>query len=119
MKNAKQVENYVYAVCLTLLVLLLIVCPILSIAYEGSKIEVDTFTAECEITQLAYAEETVSKGSSQPAYKMGIRNDDFATTTDITADEFAKYSVGDVVTVEVRVYEYIDGSITKTYKIIP
>lgn len=119
MKNAKRVENYVYAVWLILLALLVISCPILSIAYEGSKTEVDTFTVECEITQLAYAEETVSKGSSRPAYKMGIRNDDFATTTDITADEFAKYSVGDVVTVEVRVYEYIDGSIKNTYKIVP
>lgn len=85
--------------------------------HECSKTVVETYTVGCEISQLAYAEETTGRSSSRPAYKMGVRNDDFATTLDITAEQFAMYVIGDVVEVEVTVYEYIDGTTTNEYRL--
>lgn len=85
--------------------------------HECSKTVVETYTVGCEISQLAYAEETTGRSSSRPAYKMGVRNDNFATTFDITAEQFAMYVIGDVVEVEVTVYEYKDGTIKNEYRL--
>jgi hypothetical protein len=49
---------------------------------------------------------------------MGVRNDDFATVFNINADTYAKYVVGDVVEVEVTVWEHYDGHLTYEYKLI-
>lgn len=86
--------------------------------YEGTKVEIETYTTGCEVTQMAYAEETTGRSSSRPSYKMGVRNDDFATTFDVTDAQFAKYAIGDVVEVEVIVYEYRDGMHRNEYKLI-
>lgn len=86
--------------------------------YEGSATEVETYTVGCEVSQMAYAEEAVSRSSSRPSYKMGVRNDDFATTFDISAEEFAKYAIGDIVEVEVIVYEYMGGNLRNEYRLV-
>jgi hypothetical protein len=49
---------------------------------------------------------------------MGVRNDDFSATIDISAEQFAKYTIGEIVEVEVTVSEHFDGRITYTYKLI-
>lgn len=69
-----------------------------------SEIEIESYSVGCEVSQMEY-EETKTFFSTKPHYKMGVRNDDFATTLDITADQFAEFIVGDIVEVEVRVYE--------------
>lgn len=83
--------------------------------HECTKTVVETYTVGCEISQLAYGEKSISRSTSRPTYKMGVRNDSFATTFDITAEQFAMYVIGDVVEVEVTVYEYIDGTTTNEY----
>jgi hypothetical protein len=103
---------------LALLLVALLVAMIFGVVYECTATEVETYTVGCEVTQMAYAEETTSRSSSRPAYKMGVRNDDFATTFNISAEEFAKYAVGDIVEVEVAVYEYMDGSLNNKYKLV-
>lgn len=101
-----------------LLLVVLIGVLIWGAVYECSATEVETYTVGCEVSQMAYAEETVSRSTSRPSYKMGVRNDDFATTFDISAEEFAKYAIGDVVEVEVTVYEYIGGTLQNEYKLV-
>jgi hypothetical protein len=103
---------------LVLLLVALLVTLIFDAVYSCSATEVETYTVGCEVTQMAYAEEATGRSSSRPAYKMGVRNDDFATTFDISAEEFAKYAVGDVVEVEVTVYEYMDGSLDNRYELV-
>ncbi len=109
---------YLFIGGLVLLIIALIACMIFVGMYECSRVEVETYTVGCEVSQMAYAEEQTSRTSSRPVYKMGVRNDDFATTFDITDAQFAKYAIGDVVEVEVIVYEYRDGEHRNEYKLI-
>jgi hypothetical protein len=48
-----------------------------------------------------------------------VRNDEFATTLVITNEQFARYTVGEIVEVEVTVWERNNnGEISYTYKLI-
>ena len=87
----------VTAMC-ALISLLIYVCVI-----EASMYEVEIYSVGCEISQMAYAEEQVSKLRTEPVYKMGVRCDDFATVFEITAEQFAQYVVGEIVEVEVTI----------------
>ena len=84
---------------------------------EGAEV-VEIYSVGCEVSQLAYAEETVSRHSSRPVFKMGVRCDDFATTLDITSTQFAQFVIGDIVEVEVTEIETIDGSIIYRYQLL-
>ena len=79
---------------------------------------IQTYSVGCEVSQLAYAEETVSRSSSRPVYKMGVRCDDFATVLDITSSQFAQFVVGDIVEVEVTEIEIVNGDIVYEYKLL-
>lgn len=70
---------------------------------EMSMYEVETYSVGCEVSQMAYAEEQVNKSETRPVYQMGVRCDDFATVFEITAEQFAKYIVGEIVEVEVTI----------------
>ena len=83
-----------------------------------TRVEVEVYTVGAEVSQMAYAEEAVSRSQSSPEYKMGVRNDEFAHTFDITDTQIAKYAVGDVVEVEVTIWEYFDGEFVYEYKLI-
>lgn len=83
-----------------------------------TRVEVEVYTVGAEVSQMAYAEEAVSRSQSRPVYKMGVRNDEFAHTFDITDTQFAKYAIGDVVEVEVTIWEYFDGEFVYEYKLI-
>jgi hypothetical protein len=85
---------------------------------EVTKTEVETYTVGCEVTKTAYAEEATGTRTSRPNYMMGVRCDDFATTFEITEEQFAKYTEKDIVEIEVTVWEYSDGTMKNTYKII-
>ena len=80
--------------------------------------EVEIYSVGCEVSQMAYAEETVSRSQSKPVYKMGVRNDDFAVTLDITSNQFAQFAVGDIVEVEVTVMENAFGELYNTYRLL-
>ena len=79
---------------------------------------VQTYSIGCEVSQLAYAEETVGRSSSRPVYKMGVRCDDFATTLNITSSQFAQFMVGDIVEIEVTEIETVHGDIVYEYKLL-
>lgn len=79
---------------------------------------VQTYSVGCEVSQLADAEETVSRFSSRPVYKMGVRCDDFATILDITSSQFAQFVVGDIVEVEVTEIEKVNGDIIYQYRLL-
>lgn len=70
---------------------------------EMSMYEVETYSVGCEVSQMAYAEEQVNWSETRPAYKMGVRCDDFSTVFEITAEQFAQYTVGEIVEVEVTI----------------
>lgn len=83
-----------------------------------NQTEVEIYSVDCEVSQMAYAEETVSRTQSKPVYKMGVRCDDFAVTLDITSNQFAQFAVGDIVEVEVTVMENAFGELYNTYKLL-
>jgi hypothetical protein len=110
-------EIILIALCITLVAI--VIALIGFCIYDGvTTTEVETYTVGCEISQLSYAEKTNGRASSKAVYKMGVRNDDFATVFNINADTYAKYVVGDVVEVEVTVWEHYDGHLTYEYKLI-
>lgn len=101
------------------LVIVLGVAGILfSIGYLEHEEEIERYSVGCEVTQMAYAEESVSRSRSKPVYKMGVRNDDFATTLNVTGEQFAQFVVGDIVEVEVRVVELFGGERIREYKLL-
>ena len=104
------------------LVILLVVAVLFAVGYgaymETTKTVADTYTIECEVTQMAYAEEQISRSSSKPVYKMGVRNENFACTFDINATQFAQYAIGDTVQVKITIYRWADGSTHTDYKLI-
>ena len=83
-----------------------------------NQTEVEIYSVGCEVSQMAYAEETVSRTQSKPVYKMGVRCDDFATTLEVTSNQFAQFMVGDIVEVEVTVMENAFGGLYNTYKLL-
>ena len=83
-----------------------------------NQTEVEIYSVGCEVSQMAYAEETVSRVKSKPVYKMGVRCDDFATTLEVTSNQFAQFMVGDIVEVEVTVMENAFGELYNTYKLL-
>ena len=87
--------------------------------YDTAKTEeVEVFSVGCEVSQMVYAEEATGRSTSRPVYKMGVRNDEFAAVLDITDTQFAKYVVGDIVEVEVRVYESGLGTLNYEHKLL-
>ena len=104
----------------TMIILIVLVIGGLAIGMFATmtRVEVEVYTVGAEVSQMAYAEEAVSRSQSRPVYKMGVRNDEFAYTFDITDTQFAKYAVGDVVEVEVTIWEYFDGEFVYEYKLI-
>ncbi len=83
-----------------------------------NQTEVEIYSVGCEGAQMAYAEETISRSQSKPVYKMGVRNDDFAVTLDITSNQFAQFAVGDIVEVEVTIMENAFSELYNTYKLL-
>ena len=104
-------------------VMILVIVAIITFAVfaiycvEGAEV-IEIYSVGCEVSQLAYAEETVSRSSSRPVYKMGVRCDDFATTLDISSTQFAQFVIGDIVEIEVTEIELVDGSITYQYRLL-
>lgn len=115
-------DRYFGEVLLDTMMIILIVLVIGGLAVgvfaTMTRVEVEVYTVGAEVSQMAYAEESVSRSQSRPVYKMGVRNDEFAHTFDITDTQFAKYAVGDVVEVEVTIWEYFDGEFVYEYKLI-
>jgi predicted membrane protein len=106
-----------FDIMIIVFVILVIVAVVICIVADH-KTEVETYTVHCEISQLVYAEEATGRSSSRPVYKMGVRCDEFATTIDIDSTDFARYTIGDLVEVEVTVWEYLNGKHTQTYKLV-
>ena len=88
------------------------------IYYYAGPTEVEIYSVGCEVSQMAYAEEQVSRSSSRPVYKMGVRNDEFATVLEITANQFAQFTVGDIVEVKVTVKEGAFGELYNIYELL-
>jgi hypothetical protein len=105
------------------IILVLIIMAVIAFAVfaiycvEGAEV-VEVYSVGCEVSQLAYAEETVSRSSSRPVYKMGVRCDDFATTLDISSNQFAQFVIGDIVEIEVTEIETVDGGIIYRYRLL-
>lgn len=107
----------VMGILLLVFVLTVITVGIIFTNNKANTVEVETYTVGCEVSQMSYAEKSVGR-SSYPVYKMGVRNDDFATTLEISASDFARHVVGDVVEIKVVVLESpLDGQWTE-YKLI-
>jgi hypothetical protein len=107
-----------FDVFMTVLCILVVGLLCFLIFVSVNQTEVEIYSVGCEVSQMAYAEETVSRTQSKPVYKMGVRCDDFATTLDITSNQFAQFMVGDIVEVEVTVMENAFGGLYNTYKLL-
>lgn len=101
-----------------LVLVVVLVGLIYAAIYNITAVEVETYTVGCEVTHVAYAERAVSRSKTTPEFKMGVRNDDFAHTFTISESDFALYVEGDIVEVEVTIWEYYDGTITHSYRLL-
>lgn len=116
--NIEDVFFYSISIAAVVLALCLIACLIFTAYDTVTLVEVETYTVGCEVSQMAYAEEAVSRSRTRPVYKMGVRNDEFAYTFNINENQFAKYVTGDIVEVKVTVWEHCDGTLTHSYQLI-
>lgn len=107
-----------FFIVIVLLIVALVAMVGYAIYHDCTKVEVEVFSVGCEVTQMSYAEKATGKSSSRPVFKMGVRCDDFACTFDITDAQYAQYCIGDVVEVEVTVWECRDGDLRNTYRLL-
>ena len=107
-----------FDVFMTVMCLLVVGLLIFGFFIGCNQTEIEIYSVGCEVSQMAYAEETVSRRQSRPVYKMGVRCDDFATTLEITSNQFAQFAVGEIVEVEVTVMENAFGGLYNTYKLL-
>lgn len=114
----KSVAEIILATIETLFILFCVAVLVLLLADVITTTEVETYTVGCEVTQLAYAEKSISRSKSRAVYQMGVRNDDFATTIEISSSDFARYVVGDVVEIEVVLLESCFGTCGAEYRLI-
>lgn len=109
----------IIAIIFFLVLAIMIGACIWETSYLETKTEVESYTVGCEITRIDYGEVAgKSTAYHKPFYKMGVRCDDFATTLDITEEDFAKYSDDDIVEIQVVVYEYRDGVQVTEYTLL-
>lgn len=118
MYTKSDLSTILFFIIIIALVLVVVGALIHAFWYGATAEEVEVYSVGCEVTQMAYAEETTGRSSSRPVYKMGVRCDEFAYTFNITSEQFARYAVGDVVEVEVTVWEYRDGKLDNTYRLL-
>ena len=116
----KRIDFIFYLVMFSLLALVglvLLGSLVHGLIYEGSKTEVASYTTTCEITQMVCTEEVVTNSSSKAVYRMGVKCDDFASTFQITDEQFALYAIGDDVEVVTTVFQYRDGKQIQEHKL--
>ena len=110
--------DYLPIIILALVILILLGCIVYSAVMECFKTEVESYIVGCEVTQVAYAEKASGRSSSRATYKLGVRSDEFCTTIDITAEQFAMFTVGDTVEIKVTVYESLGGVQQVEYEVL-
>lgn len=102
--------------------ILLIVLLIGSIIFTGflsmTEVEVERYSVGCEVSHMDYAEEATSRSSTRPNYVMGVRSDELCTTLEISAEQFAEFVVGDIVEIEVVIYENKIGEQRAEYNLL-
>lgn len=76
-------------------------------AYHGivgkvTTYEVERYTVGAEVSHSDYTSYYKKNSGTITKYVIAVRNDDFSTVFNVSAETYAKYAVGDVVEVEVR-----------------
>lgn len=76
-------------------------------AYHGivdklTTYEVERYTVGAEVSHSDYASYYKKNSGTITEYVLAVRNDDFSTVFNVSAETYAKYTIGDVVEVEVR-----------------
>jgi hypothetical protein len=64
--------------------------------------EVERYTVGAEVSHSDYASYYKKNSGTITEYVLAVRNDDFSTVFNVSAETYAKYTVGDIVEVEVR-----------------
>lgn len=64
--------------------------------------EVERYTVGAEVSHSDYASYYKKNSGTITEYVLAVRNDDFSTVFNVSAETYAKYTIGDVVEVEVR-----------------
>lgn len=64
--------------------------------------EVESYTVGAEVTHSDYTSYYQKREGTITKYVLAVRNDNFSTVFNVSAETYAKYAVSDVVEVEVR-----------------
>lgn len=64
--------------------------------------EVESYTVGAEVTHSDYTSYYQKREGTITKYVLAVRNDNFSTVFNVSAETYAKYAVGDMVEVEVR-----------------
>lgn len=64
--------------------------------------EVERYIVGAEVSHCDYTSYHKNNHGTITEYVLAVRNDDFSTVFNVSAETYAKYAVGDVVEVEVR-----------------
>lgn len=74
----------------------------LGITDKLTTYEVERYTVGAEVSHSDYTSYYKKNSGTITKYVIAVRNDDFSTVFNVSAETYAKYAVGDVVEVEVR-----------------
>ena len=80
-------------------------------------IEVERFSVGAEISHLdRVTYHNANTVETKTQYFVSVRNDDFSAEFEITSEQYANRVVGDIVEIEVTVWENEQGEISYTHK---
>lgn len=102
----KKFLDNVYVIILVLLLVLLLGLLVYWACHDVTDklttYEVERYIVGAEVTHSDYTKYYKKYSGTITNYVLGVRNDDFSTVFNVSAETYAKYAVGDVVEVEVR-----------------
>ena len=73
-----------------------------NVADKLTTYEVERYTVGAEVSHSDYTSYYQKNNGTITKYVIAVRNNDFSTVFNVSAETYAKYAVGDVVEVEVR-----------------
>lgn len=98
-------KRFIYNSMVATLILSLVIMVLIAVGTvvkEITKEEIESYTVGAEVSHTDYTQYYSKHHGTRTDYIIAVRNDDFATVFNVSAETYAKYAVGDVVEVEVR-----------------
>ena len=114
----KKFFGWLVMIMCVILILFLLSISFFAIYLKCSKVEIDRYSINSEISHCDYSYSKGNMGVTYSKYIISVRNEEFAHTFEVSSTDYPKYKEGDFVNVEVKTSKDITGNLHREYKIL-